>query len=61
MTGFNLYPSLVFLFAGTNLASWYFRGHPLFSWWWLILVIAVEVIFQSLTLAIAKKMVELRK
>jgi len=42
MNELHLYPSLTFLFAGVNLAAWYFQGRPLFNWWWVVLVIVIE-------------------
>ena len=54
MADIDLWPSLLFLFAGTNLAAWYFKGAPLFSWWWLLPVAIVQILFAAAILAIAK-------
>lgn len=59
MAEFNLWPSLTFLFAATNLASWYFRGYPLFSWWWIVAVIGIEIVIQSIMLAAMKTALKL--
>ncbi len=56
MEKIGLYPDLLFLFAAANLAAWYFKGQTLFSWWWIAPVVVLQVIMQSLTLAIAKAM-----
>ena len=45
----KLYPDIVWLFVATNLASWYFHGTPLFSWWWMAPVFVADLILLALT------------
>jgi hypothetical protein len=54
MTNFDLWPSLTLLFAGTNLAAWYFHGTPLFSWWWFLPIATLQVIISAAIMGIAK-------
>lgn len=56
MTEINLWPTLTFLFCAFNLAAWYFHGAPLFSWWWIFAVIAIQTLLLMLTIAIAAAM-----
>jgi len=57
MADVELWPSLTFLFCAFNLAAWYFKGQTLFSWWWIVAVVAVQIVLVGLTLALAKAVV----
>lgn len=58
MEKIDLYPDLVWLFVAFNLAAWYFKGQPLFSWWWMIPVAAVQILIASISLAIIKSLMK---
>lgn len=60
MSDVNLWPSLTFLFAGVNLAAWYFHGATLFSWWWFLPVVAVQLMIESIALGVAKAIIKNR-
>lgn len=51
----EIYPSYTLIFLVFNLLGWWFKGQTFFSWWWFIPVIVVQVVIQSLSLAITKK------
>lgn len=58
MADVELWPNVTFLFCAANLAAWYFKGSPLFSWWWIGLVFVGQILMVALALGIAKKVIE---
>ena len=57
----DIYPSYTMIFVVFNLLGWWFKGQTFFSWWWFPPIFAVEIIMQSLVLAITKKMIEVKQ
>jgi hypothetical protein len=57
----NLLPSITWLFVFANLSHWWFKGTLLFSWWWFVPIIALEIMVLGATLAIAKSALERKK
>lgn len=53
----KIYPDYTMIFLVFNLLGWWFKGKPFISWWWFILIAGIEIIFSTLTLAIAKILV----
>ena len=56
----NIYPSFTMVFLVFNLLGWWYKGQPFISWWWFILIIAVQIIMESLILAITKSIIKIR-
>jgi len=54
----NIYPSYAMIFLVFNLLGWWFRGKPFFNWWWFILIFAIQIIIESLILAITKNLIK---
>ena len=61
MTDIDIYPSYTLIFLVFNLLGWWFKGQPFFSWWWFTPIIFTQLILSSLLLAIANRMIKLRK
>ncbi len=61
MTNIDIYPSYTLIFLVFNLLGWWFNGQPFFSWWWFIPIVLTQLIFSSLLLAVANKMIKLRR
>lgn len=56
----NIYPSFAMIFVVFNLLGWWFKGQPFFSWWWFIPIVAIQLISESLLLAITKRMLQIK-
>ncbi len=52
----DIYPSYTLIFVVFNLLGWWYKGQTFFSWWWFIPIFAIQIIVQSLILAITKRM-----
>ena len=57
----DIYPSFTFTFLIFNLLGWWFKGQPFFSWWWFLVIYSVQIVMQSIMLALANKMIEMRR
>ncbi len=57
----EIYPSYTMIFLVFNLLGWWYKGQPFISWWWFILIYSLEIIMQSILLAITKKMLEIKR
>ncbi len=57
----NIYPNYTMIFVLFNLLGWWFKGQPFINWWWFILIAGIEIIIQSLLLAITNKLTEFKK
>jgi len=50
----SIYPSFTLLFLVFNLLGWWFKGVPFFNWWWLVLIMGLQIITEVLILALTK-------
>jgi hypothetical protein len=57
----EIYPSYTMIFLIFNLLGWWYKGQPFFSWWWFIPIVVLQIIINSLILAITKKMLEVKQ
>ena len=57
----DIYPSYTMIFLIFNLLGWWFRGKVFFSWWWFIPIVVIQIVTTSLTLALTKKVLEVKK
>ena len=57
----DIYPSFVMIFLVFNLLGWWFNGQPFFSWWWFIPIVIIQILMQSLVLAITKRMLLIKE
>ena len=59
MIRMDIYPSYTSIFVVFNLLGWWFKGEIFFSWWWIIPIFILQIIIQSLMLAITKQILKL--